>query len=257
MTLIKAQAGQPWKPNSAVGHNSIVDAVNYFKDQGHLGGGAIGNMAQRGVVVKIKNNTGGDRDQFDKVILDTLVISPADNLKEFKSRAPLFSVVAITSQNLSKSIAVLLQPVKDAKFAYALIDGVTPTQINVTSEDHDYAIPDETFGLISAASGSVRILYKESGTGENKWSVIQFPAGGGGVNIQWAKITAVTNANNYTCNIYASQYDVYNTDIPVVEDVAVYVGGIIDKMAIGDPFPVQASDIENIDYESAQQLGDI
>lgn len=77
------------------------------------------------------------------------------------------------------------------------------------------------------------------------------PSTGGGSQIAWAKITAVTDANNYTASIWTDR----NETDPTETLKAVYVSDIVDVLAINDWIPVQTSNRTYINYENIQQLG--
>ena len=64
--------------------------------------------------------------------------------------------------------------------AEAALIGVVPTQIDVTDEDHDYAVAkaSDSTQLSSATGGTAQILWKESGTG-TKWAVVRLGGAGG------------------------------------------------------------------------------
>jgi len=80
----------------------------------------------------------------------------------------------------------------------------------------------------------------------------------GGSQIKWAKITAVTDANNYTCSIWTSRASYVNGDTAAETGKAVRVPDIIDAMAVNRTFGVEAqSIISSVDYMAIQQLGDI
>ena len=76
-----------------------------------------------------------------------------------------------------------------------------------------------------------------------------FPSAG--TVIYWAEITAVTDANNYTCDIYFSRANATADEI----DKLVRVWDIVDTMAVGDWFPVIPSEVTDVDYECSQQMG--
>ena len=69
--------------------------------------------------------------------------------------------------------------------------------------------------------------------------------------IYWAKVTAVTDANNYTVSIYDRSDE--STAIETSKQMRVY--DIIDQLVIDDWVPVQKSNIDGEDYECIQQLG--
>jgi len=78
-----------------------------------------------------------------------------------------------------------------------------------------------------------------------------YPSTGGGTTVYWAKVTAVTDANNYTVDIY----DRSDETTAIAESQQCRVHDIVDEMVVGDWFPVQTSNIEGEDYESIQQMG--
>jgi hypothetical protein len=75
--------------------------------------------------------------------------------------------------------------------------------------------------------------------------------GGGGTTILWAKVTAVTDANNYT----VSTYDRSDESTALATAQACYVYDVVDEMLVDDWFPVQTSNKTDIDYECIQQIG--
>ena len=78
---------------------------------------------------------------------------------------------------------------------------------------------------------------------------------GGGTAVSWAVVTAVTDANNYTCSIWSSRGSYVNGDDADTTGAAVRVPDIADTLSIGDGFPVGESAITGEDYEAIQQLG--
>jgi hypothetical protein len=72
-----------------------------------------------------------------------------------------------------------------------------------------------------------------------------------GTSVKWAKITAVTDANNYTASIWTDR----NETDPAETGKALYVYDIADALAVNDWIPVQASNRTGKDYENIQQLG--
>jgi hypothetical protein len=77
------------------------------------------------------------------------------------------------------------------------------------------------------------------------------PAVSASFQLYWAKVTAVTDANNYTCDIYNDR----NESTATETGKAVRVWDIVNVLSAGDWFPVQKSNITDKDYESAQQIG--
>jgi len=99
-----------------------------------------------------------------------------------------------------------------------------------------------TIKVSSTPSGTTARTVKPLGKGGG---------GGGGTTIYWAKVTAVTDANNYTVSIYDRSDE--STAIETSKQMRVF--DIVDQLAVNDWVPVQSSNVTNEDYEAIQQLG--
>jgi hypothetical protein len=144
-------------------------------------------------IITIRNDTGTNLSRFYVAAITGVVITPSANQAEFKNN-PAFVASWPTADTLDKCV-ILMELIATGAFGRAMILGVTPVLISVTNENHGYAQPSTMTPayLVSATSGSFRILWKESGTGV-KWAVVQFPVGGGsGGGIRRAQVTFVGN----------------------------------------------------------------
>ena len=77
------------------------------------------------------------------------------------------------------------------------------------------------------------------------------PSATSGTTTLFGKVTAVTDANNYTVSVYIES-DL--TDTPVTSK-SCYVMSLTDELAIDDVIPIQTTAIAGKDYESIQQMG--
>ena len=129
-------------------------------------------------LVTIRNDTGGDLDRFSIVGLGDPLIDNSDNLAEFKNRITFKGETPDLDAHRGK-FAILMEPIADGKLGKAAIAGVCQVLINVGDADHCFAeIEDGQSGrLLSGASGSAQILWKESGTGVGKWGLVRFGPG--------------------------------------------------------------------------------
>jgi len=163
--------GQPFRP-PADDWNAFVDAARAHRGgQFDLGAASHLRLSQPSLVV-VRNDAGEDLDQFAPVILDDILISHSDNPAEFLTRPPVFSAVAPTAQNLGKPLAILQQTLAEDAIGRAIVAGVTPAQVAVSDESHQYATISGA-GLVSASAGPVRILWVAAGTG-TQWAVLLF-----------------------------------------------------------------------------------
>jgi hypothetical protein len=169
-TLKYVQRGQKFHP-PADDWNAFCDAARAHRaGMTDIGSGFSPRSSQGAAAVRVRNDAAADLDQFAPVILDDILISFADNEDEFRHRPPVFSAVAPTALNLGKPLAILQQPLADEAMGKALLSGVTPAQVAVSDESHQYATVSAT-GLVSAPAGPLRILWKAAGTG-SRWAVI-------------------------------------------------------------------------------------
>ena len=153
--------------------NSFIDAAVYVKGkQTDLASQALKRDTKSGVVL-VRNSTDDDLVQFEVISLGDLIITPEDNEQEFRSNLPVFELI---KDELSNPFGILQKPLKKDEVGSAMLSGVTPVKLNLLSETHEFAELDDN-GLKSTDSGSVRILWKESGTGD-KWAVILLGTGG-------------------------------------------------------------------------------
>lgn len=91
-------------------------------------------------------------------------------------------------------------------------------------------------------------------------SAVSQSGGRGGANsgsTKWAKVTAVTDANNYTVSVWSSRSSYVDGDSADETSKQCRVPDITDSLAVNDLFPVEASTLTGEDYIAIQQLGDL
>jgi len=164
----KVIKGQLFKP-SADAWNSFIDAAEFVKKQKGITSAASRSDTKSGVVL-VANLADRVLSQFEAVSLGSPVVLPSDNEDEFCNSAPVFKVDVITAENKNKPFAVLQVPLKQSEIGAAILTGITPLKLDVTSETHEFAVPGVD-SFVSSEKGTARILWKESGTG-NKWAVV-------------------------------------------------------------------------------------
>jgi hypothetical protein len=77
----------------------------------------------------------------------------------------------------------------------------------------------------------------------------------GGTTIKWAEVSAVTDANNYTCDIWTSRSSYAASESAEESNKQVRVPTIVDQLSVGDNFGVEATTLSGEDYIATQQLG--
>jgi len=177
VTLTKVRPGQALKI-SADAFNAFVDAAQ--AQRGSSIGQAVEDSTARPTagIVTVRNDSGADQDRFAVLGIDAPLILPTDNPASFQERVAL-SLVAPDADEHGDRLCILQEPIASGALGRGLILGVSPVQLQVTSEDDRTAAvtTDDPSVLTTGADGSARILWKEPGTGE-KWGLVQIPAGG-------------------------------------------------------------------------------
>jgi hypothetical protein len=177
--------------------NDMLDLLSEWKG-GKLGRGPGGaGVGQGDGIVSVHNGTGDDLPRFSVLGITGFLISPADNLSNFKNSPCLRGGVPIATD--LERFVILQQPCRQDAIADGLLLGLSPVQIDVIDETDDYAdlIVGDTAKLRSQPYGSAWIAYKESGTG-TKWGLVVHGVQGsqfalGKTNTAVAKGTGATN----------------------------------------------------------------
>lgn len=118
--------------------------------------------------IYIQNNTGSDINSMLSVlgVESELIYNPTTNLAAFINY-PTFKGIVPNETTHKNRIAILLKSAKKKEIVEARISGVVAARVNILDEDHTFAeISDGTTQYLqSAASGSIQILSRETGTG--------------------------------------------------------------------------------------------
>ena len=172
----KVRPGDPVAISAAT-WNDVLDAAALAKGSRRTGAG-IPDGLEPGIV-RVKNATDEDLDRFAALsVAHGIGVAPDKNVLAFQNEpAVLFGRV----WSGDGAWVVLQEPVPSGKIGRAMLFGVTPAQVDVADDGHEFAEPvvDNVAGAIrSAASGTARILWKKGGTGL-QWCLLHVGAGSG------------------------------------------------------------------------------
>lgn len=185
MNIDKVIKGQPFEM-PADAYNAFVDAARKAQQFDPLDDQNKDSNNFR--KLHCLNDSGGDQDQFAILGIDEPIITPTEEEDEFKSRITISGVTPEDGSGGSGSsdhtgrFVVLQEPILDGEIGRCIASGETICKINVVNEDHLFAdVEDSESGYLkSSETGTARILWKESGTGE-KWAYIRLGDSAGGV----------------------------------------------------------------------------
>jgi hypothetical protein len=170
--LKKVQRGQPLVIPAST-FNAFVDAAQDFQRR-KLSQQSTGQSTSRDAdMVLVKNTSGADRARFEILGINTPVITPTDNLEEFRNRVVLSGVVPTAANHWGKFV-ILAEPIRNGLLGLGWLSGVCPVKVDIVNANHWHAdIADNSAAnLKSSGGGAAQILWKESGTGV-EWTVVR------------------------------------------------------------------------------------
>ena len=130
----KVQTGAPLEIPSAT-WNAMLDAARAHVERQHDQGVDAEFLFRQAGIIKVRNNSGADQPRFSVLGIDTPIISPEDNEREFKNQAAINAKTPSIDDHLGKFV-VLLDPITENKIGRAWCSGICPAKINVDKEWH-------------------------------------------------------------------------------------------------------------------------
>lgn len=186
----KVRPGQPLRI-TAKAWNRVLDSVSTRPEFA----GSEGVYSRPCHVVQIKNTTGSTVPKWGVLGITGIVNDPtagAASLAQFQD-VPILEGSVPQDATASK-FAVAVEPIAAGKIGRAAVDGVVQVKLNVIDVGHQFAkTSTSTAGLDTAGSGEASILWRETGTGTNKWGLVRIGGGPGGTRV--GKITSSWGKN--------------------------------------------------------------
>jgi len=170
--LRKVNPGDPFAIPART-YNAFIDAALAAKAGQFAPGGPVPTSGLPGGWCWVKNNSGAALDRFAVLGIDAPILAPSPYDEAFQNQVALAGVTS-TSVSHTGNFVVLQEPLAAGALGLACISGVTVARVYVAGEGHRFAdVKDgDATRLASGATGSARILWKESGTGQ-VWAVVR------------------------------------------------------------------------------------
>lgn len=190
--LKRVRSGEPLLIKAGT-WNAFIDAAEDFRNRSRGIAATTTGSTPAGILVQ--NISDADVARFGVLALTEPIISSADNLGEFQDRVAMQARAPEAGD--AGRWAVLAEPIKAGECGIATVAGLCQVQVEVTDASHQYAemAVGQTDHLVSASSGSARIISKSAATGV-VWCVVRLqpstptvPAG------CWARIGSSTAAD--------------------------------------------------------------
>lgn len=172
--LRRVASGEPVRKSAAF-HNATVEAIEAIRRSGSSGGNGLRFGEGSQTRVRVRNDTGGDRDRFDVVKLFEPVYGPDDNLGEFQNNVA-FKAETVNTTNREK-YAILQEPIPQNAYGWAVVSGITPCRVYWDSGsplfEEEFVSTDSTHDYLrESQSGSAHVLWREGGAGE-QWAIVR------------------------------------------------------------------------------------
>jgi len=205
-------------PSASV-HNAMIDAAVDYRNRRISNPGNVKQAFQQTGIVLVKNASGEDRERFDVLGLDRPIITPDDNLVEFKNHVTFRGVMPDIEEHRGK-FCILLEPLAIGETGKAVVSGVTQARVYINRETDGYAdvVTDDATRLESGDSGA-QILWKHDGLSQ-QWATIRLEPPGR--LIRFELLTELLPGQTATANPLLPTGGVYlpNTDEEItVSDV--------------------------------------
>lgn len=210
---------------SATEFNAMLSAAKAF-----AGGDVTGAVSDRGTlrdpcIVLIRNDSGGDRNQYDILGITGPAFDPVDRENSFL-HSPQIVLTAATPSAASHRgrFCVLLEPVKKDGLARACILGTVIAKIDVGSADAGLTSADvsdaDATCLRADPSGAAAILWRAAGTGK-VWAVIRI---GNAADPLWGTVAEDWTPGKSHIKVTIKGVDVYVSLLSIVGRVPVFCG---------------------------------
>lgn len=182
----KVRPGQPLRI-TAKAWNRVLDSVATQPE--FLGGG--GAYGRTNHVVQIKNTTGSTVPKWGVLAITGIANDPtagAASLVQFQEM-PILEGSTPTTTTGGKFV-VAVEPIAAGKFGRAAIDGVVQVKVEVDKDTDKFVTCKASASeMKTGARGEGLILWKEAGTGTNKWALVRI---GSMPTIEQQVVTGVT-----------------------------------------------------------------
>jgi hypothetical protein len=188
------RAGEPMK-FSATAYNAFADAAAKIARIRERQNPPV-KSARNDEIVKIKNESGADIVAFSMLEIIGSLNDPDTYEADFRKRVVLRG--ATPDGDTGTRFVIALEPIEYGEFGDARVSGVFPCKVSVTDSAHNFCgYAAGSAGLVSAVSGPVEILWKQTGLGV-KWAVVRIGSSATGTSTPIYVIPAGTGSTAET-----------------------------------------------------------
>lgn len=155
---------------SAQAWNRLLDGISMPIQTG----GELGSIEPAGNTILVKNVSGENVPRFGVLGVSGVLVNPATSeahARDF-ARRPAISGVKPSSAAHNDAFVISLEPLRPNQIGPGICSGVFACKVDVDDPLHTRATPDVgTFKLVSSYCGLVQLLWKQPGTGVDRWAI--------------------------------------------------------------------------------------
>jgi hypothetical protein len=155
--------------------NAWTEAAEWAAKQMAKGVGLPETYGTSPGLVVVWNASGADCEPWTILGIDSSAVAPASDRPGFETYRVIKCVAAAAATHRGRFV-VLQQPLRADECGMACAAGVTIAKLTVNAANDRWA--DAGAGVLATGGGgAAEILWKESGTGADKWSIVRLGAG--------------------------------------------------------------------------------
>lgn len=168
---------------------SQVNALNAMIRQGAgMSGRGAGFIEPAGNIIMARNSTGLAVPRWGVMEISGIEIDPADGDRHEREFQELPCVTCVIPSDITNQFVVAVEPIENGTIGRVAVSGVVPAKLEVLNEDDTTCGPKNSVDELKTGGGQTEILWKQSGTGADKWALVRL--GKSGVFVRLCKTTS-------------------------------------------------------------------
>lgn len=168
----RVSAGQNLAISASTWNALLENAERQSRSQFNQGSGTRSPQSfQSGLIVRVKNDSGTDVEQFCPLMLsgESEFSISGEEMEDYSFQHTPILIGVEPEDDPDKAFVVTLEPIADGEFGKCIVSGIAVASVNITHASHTHVtLKNEDLTQLDSAMFGHRIIYKPSGTGTEK-----------------------------------------------------------------------------------------
>lgn len=172
-----------------------INALNkMMRVNAGVAGGPVGIPEPAKNIILCRNNSGSDIARWGILEISGVVFNPASGSDAEATFTSTPCVTGVTPTDSAKPFVIAVEPIADGVIGRAAVSGVVQCKLDVLNKSHAFARTKagSASQMETADVGPSAIIWKQSGSGGGKWSLLRV-GGGGGVGVRFGEVSTAWN----------------------------------------------------------------